>query len=387
MNSFNTTRIDVTVIDYINKFDDEGTDVNNKTKYRIPKWQRKDQWIEEYKQELIVSILKGIDIPKIYVGKIKATNNKYIIDGGHRSRAIKEFYGNKFCININGSKVYYNNYIEHDVRNVRILYSNERDLFNEFMLSIVEYKDIEESDCRYIFNRLQNSVAMENKDIVNSHESELVDFLRETAKKEIMGFTMNHHFNSRSSLPNPEKNNIIYQLLSWFTICFPRYYNTDDPEEPEMLSMKYLKMGTKRDTPSIIYVKHFFEPITEDMKETFYTMLEFIITYISSKKGKIPATDLNSIIVSNIYNTSFDEDKFNDFTQNVVRYKKLKTEAETLNKKNDYSESEKKNIEADELNAEYDNDLNTWAKSRKSGGNDYSAMKIRDDLIKKWCKQ
>ena len=52
-------------------------------KYSFPNWQREDCWKPIYKQELVLSILNGIDIPKIYLGDIKDSDDIFIIDGGH----------------------------------------------------------------------------------------------------------------------------------------------------------------------------------------------------------------------------------------------------------------------------------------------------------------
>ena len=165
-----------------------------KKKYSLPRWQRDDCWTNEYKKDLILSILMGIDIPKIYIGTIKGSKKKYIIDGGHRTRAMFGFYNNEFPINIGGVETYYNLELHHDTRHTGILADDDLENFNEFNLSIVEYKNISESDCRFIFNRLQNSEPMTVPDVVNSIESDLVDFLRETTEHKILGVTMMEHF-------------------------------------------------------------------------------------------------------------------------------------------------------------------------------------------------
>ena len=66
-------------------------DKYNSNRYSLSKWQRDDCWPPEFKKYLILSIINGIDIPKIYIGQIIDTDIETIMDGGHRTRTINEF--------------------------------------------------------------------------------------------------------------------------------------------------------------------------------------------------------------------------------------------------------------------------------------------------------
>jgi hypothetical protein len=376
--SFNRNQHCVSIENYLADY--------KKKKYSLPRWQRDDCWTNEYKRDLILSILMGIDIPKIYIGTIKGSKKKYIIDGGHRTRAMFGFYNNEFPINIGGVETYYNLELHQDTRHTGILADDDLENFNEFNLSIVEYKNISESDCRFIFNRLQNSEPMTVPDVVNSIESDLVDFLRETTEHKILGVTMMEHFLLNKSLSKPDNNEILYQLLSWFTIIFPRGYVDDEIEEPETLAMKYLKMGKTRDSPCLRYVKKFNEEITEEIRAGFYLALEFIVNYITSTENKVPATDLNSLVFSNhYYKDTFSIEKFNLFTETIRTYDKQKKDAAAQNKKKNYDTAELLNKEADALNTIWGDNLETWLKSRRNGGNDLGGMVVRDEIIKSRC--
>ena len=92
-------------------------------KFCFPEWQREDCWKDNYKKELISSIFKGIDLPKIYLGDISDKDTVYIIDGGHRSRAISEFMKNEFSIVIDDIEIFYNKTFEKETRNKSILTS------------------------------------------------------------------------------------------------------------------------------------------------------------------------------------------------------------------------------------------------------------------------
>ena len=382
---YNKNQNGMTVYNYLRDYESH--------KYSLPEWQRKDCWTIAYKKDLIKSILMGIDIPKIYIGKIAETRNKYIIDGGHRTRAMYEFYQNEFPVNIDGVNTYYTQELEHNTRNNRKLTEDELENFNEFSLCIVMYENISETDCRSIFNRLQNAEPMTVPDVVNSIESYLVDFLRETTEHTIMGATMMEHFVHNKSLIKPDNNEILYQLLSWFTIIQPRVYinqdndddDDDDIEEPETLAMKYLKMGKTRDSPCLRYVKKFNEEITEEIKDAFYSTLEFIITYITSVEHKVPATNLNSLIFSDHYYDNFSIDKFNEFTEIIRNYDTLKKGAAAQNKKKNYEMAKQMNRTADKFNTDYNEDLEKWLKTRRNGGNDLGGMSVRDEIIKNRC--
>ncbi|MCK5180413.1 MAG: DUF262 domain-containing protein [Candidatus Pacebacteria bacterium] len=62
-----------------------------------PTYQRSSVWKPEQKQMLIDSILRKIDIPKIYLRETKNKDYQYeIIDGQQRMRAIWDFLKNDF---------------------------------------------------------------------------------------------------------------------------------------------------------------------------------------------------------------------------------------------------------------------------------------------------
>ena len=76
--------------------------------------QRPFVWTLLQKQQLILSILKEINIPKICVVEYNPTSNDkdkiyQIIDGKQRLNAILEFYKGIFPINVNNVDYYYDN--------------------------------------------------------------------------------------------------------------------------------------------------------------------------------------------------------------------------------------------------------------------------------------
>ena len=112
--------------------------------YTLPVWQREDCWEEGYREALIESILEGIDIPKIYIGNIIQIG-KVIIDGGHRSRAIKAFIQNDFPVKVGDESVFYSQ-TRTSTRSTRIMNQEEKERIDNYKLSICLYDPISEKE-------------------------------------------------------------------------------------------------------------------------------------------------------------------------------------------------------------------------------------------------
>jgi len=166
----------------------------------IDPWQRLDGWPPIYKMLFIYAILCGSDIPKImeYTLLGDPLNKKRILDGGHRCRAIHEFKASKFGVVLLDNNCYWWDHDETRVRKKgqgqnRQLPQEYKDKFNEYELSCTTYLDITDEDARVKFNELNNCSPMKVHEVINSHCSQLIDFLR----KEWSGFIgspSNHEF-------------------------------------------------------------------------------------------------------------------------------------------------------------------------------------------------
>ena len=205
MNRHTPTHFLMTIENYINGYVQKN--------FTLPLWQREDCWNDDYRQELIISILQGIDLPKIYIGDI--TNiGKVIIDGGHRTRTLNSFMNNEFFVNIDGKKVFYtDDPLNNSIRNRRILTDEERQYLNNYEISITTYENINESIARNIFNKLQNAEPMTIQDVINSWESPLVEYLRKQKQLITNGRSLYDHFKDIKGLPKPDNNEILYQCL------------------------------------------------------------------------------------------------------------------------------------------------------------------------------
>lgn len=122
-----------------------------------PQYQRGSVWNTKKKRLLIDSILRGYDIPKIYFRKIDL-NGLYeyeVTDGQQRLRTIWGFFGEEFvlgdCI-VNGDNISGFSYSQ--------LPEYLQELFNKYILNIVEVVESTNDEIRNLFARLQMGVVL-----------------------------------------------------------------------------------------------------------------------------------------------------------------------------------------------------------------------------------
>jgi len=352
-------------------------------KFSFPEWQRQDCWKDDYKKELISSILKKIDLPKIYLGDIIDKDTIYIIDGGHRSRAIRGFVNNEFSITLNGMEIFYNKIFEKETRNKSILNTIQKKTIDNYHLDVVTYINITENDSRYIFNKLQNAKPMSIEDVINSWQSELVDFVRNLLNFNILNDTILNHFIDLKLIHKPSKTTIMSQLLSWYTIQFP-ITEVNPGLEREIVSLKYLSKGNNNNSPILEYVRMYNQQITENIKIQFRDLITFIISYYK-QNNNISTSDMNTLLHSKINYNNFSLEKYNELLSQVREYDNFKKKGDNYQKQKKYEESMLEFNNAETLNKNYDNNLEVWYKSRKDGGNNPSGMKKRLNIVIDYC--
>ena len=93
------------------------------------------------KRNLIDSILRGIDIHKLYFYKNPKTKIYDVVDGQQRLWAIWDFYDGLYKLS--------------DGRTFRKLKSSERSQITNYELQITEITEASENDLRLLFLRLQ----------------------------------------------------------------------------------------------------------------------------------------------------------------------------------------------------------------------------------------
>ena len=223
---------------------------------------------------------------------------------------------------------------------------------------------------------------MSIEDVINSWQSELVDFIRNLLDFNLLDDTIFNHFNNLKIINKPNKTTIMSQLLSWYTIQFP-IMEENPGSEREIVSLKYLAKGNNNNSPILDYVRIYNQPITENIKTEFIDLVTFIISYY--KQNNISTSDMNTLIHSKINYQNFNLEKYKELLSQVKEYDRLKKKGETYHKQKKYNESMQEFNNAEKLNNNYDNNLEVWYKSRKDGGNNPSGMKKRLTIVIDYC--
>lgn len=359
----------------------------NNGKIEFPRWQREDCWNDYYRVKLIESIMTQTDLPKFYLSKMKDQDKFYLLDGGHRTRTIKSYINNEFNIIIDDINVYYDT-LKGSLRKNRIMNEHEKSIFDKYYLSITIYENLSEKESRKIFNDLQNCQPMSMADIVNSHESYLVDYLRTLENLSIDGQHLSIYFDNSPKLPNSSNSGLLYQLASWWTIVFP-----DGIDEKEKLkeSFKWCLKGESKDKSSCYhYIKRYEDEITQKQKEYFEGMISMLIRQIKSsslndkkERPNIPVGECSSILHANIYIKNFSISKYEEFIKDFLNFQSFSKDCIKYAKENNNIKQIECSRDAENINKKYNGifTLQTWNRSNMNT----DKMRQRYNTFKEFC--
>lgn len=153
-----------------------------------PAYQRSPVWSVSQKQLFIDSILRGYDIPKLYLRRIDKAPYEYeVVDGQQRMRTIWEFFRNEYPLSkdadaINGQEIGNKTYDE--------LSDELKDIFQGYVLHFTVFEDADDEVITEMFIRLQNGVPLNSAEKRNAIGGEMRDFIHELAES--------HNFLTRS---------------------------------------------------------------------------------------------------------------------------------------------------------------------------------------------
>lgn len=162
-----------------------------------PEYQRGKVWSVEKEALLIDSILRGIDIPKIYLRSVnKGIFDYEIADGQQRLNAIFNFYDGEFKLikkvikglevgDINGFSVGGKQFSE--------LNGHFKSIFLNTEITISLIEECTEDEVRLLFGRLQEGVSLNSAEKRNSIIS--------TVGKHIDSIVLNHRIFSKTKIP------------------------------------------------------------------------------------------------------------------------------------------------------------------------------------------
>jgi hypothetical protein len=148
-------------------------------------YQREKIWSRGDQEKLIDSIIQNIDIPKIYLARIKGRENfdYECIDGKQRMATLLSFFkperssDSPLTVRVAGDRYTY--------RRLRADLPSLAHKVEEYVLTFVIYpQDLDEDFIRDIFRRLQLGVPLNAGELLNSHMGAIRDFVYKEMGKE-----------------------------------------------------------------------------------------------------------------------------------------------------------------------------------------------------------
>lgn len=201
--------------------------VNNKEKIELtPIWQRGPAWKIARQVLLLDSILRGMDIPKIYLRKL--THGVFThdaVDGQQRLRAIWMFREGEITLNhpdnlapIEGEEIQGKTYHQ--------LSSKLRNRFNAFKVSIGEITVSNTGEIRNLFARLQMGVSLNPAELRNAMDGPLRYSIDSTARL--------HPFFQNSRISSDRFKHLDYAAHSY---AMAAYQGSEDIKAPNLRDM------------------------------------------------------------------------------------------------------------------------------------------------------
>lgn len=147
-------------------------------------YQREKIWSRKNQEELLDSIIKNIDIPKLYLAQLTGNENfdYECIDGKQRMATLLSFFKpepneeNPLVVRIAGEKYTY--------KRLKKELPALAKKFEDFKLTFVIYPEIDDEDfLREIFRRLQLGVRLNSGELLKAHTGAIRDFVYENMGK------------------------------------------------------------------------------------------------------------------------------------------------------------------------------------------------------------
>ena len=148
-----------------------------------PTYQREKGGIWKVWQEqlLIDSVLRSIDIPKIYLRKVSTTPLEYeVVDGQQRIHALLRFLRDEFSLDENANDLHFNG-------NIYLLASKKysqldelvrTQLIHTYNLTVVIISNATEDEVADLFYRLNNGRPLNAAEVRNSMPGQVTKFVR-----------------------------------------------------------------------------------------------------------------------------------------------------------------------------------------------------------------
>jgi len=154
--------------------------IYHKNEFQVDRtYQRESVWNRDMKQYLIDTILRGLDIGRIYVRveREREGTRYYIVDGQQRLNAIWEFAENRFPL----SEKY-----SHDLglggKFYKDLPLQYRESFDEYNVELVYLMNMSDEEIRDIYRRINSGIPLNTAERLNALPGNIVVAARELAK-------------------------------------------------------------------------------------------------------------------------------------------------------------------------------------------------------------
>lgn len=159
-----------------------------------PKYQRGAVWSKSQKQLLVDSILRDLDVPKIYLREISDTKfDEEAVDGQQRLTAIYGFYNDDFSIAKDADPI---SGIEIAGMKFSELEEDIKDIFEAYELTVVILRSSSEEEVEEMFLRLQNGTTLNAAEKRNAMPGNMKEFVRQISEHPFFGNCgfKNHRF-------------------------------------------------------------------------------------------------------------------------------------------------------------------------------------------------
>ena len=193
-----------------------------------PTWQRGIAWRQPRKVLLIDSILRGMDIPKVYLRKLPANGvHKHdAVDGQQRIRAIWDFRAGKFPLNHPDPLPAIGGHPIHGLKFVQ-LHKNLRDNFDAFQVSVAEITSADNDEITNLFARLQLGVAL--------NPAELRNAMLAPARHIIDSIATGHSFFESTKIPDARYKRQDYVAHVFAMAVYKGHRNIKAPDLKKMI--------------------------------------------------------------------------------------------------------------------------------------------------------
>lgn len=150
-----------------------------------PTYQRSAVWKPDQKQLLLDSILRKIDIPKLYLRETNSSGFSYeIIDGQQRMRALWEYLSSKFPLSSEAEGVFIGDKL-HEVAGCtyeQLPSKLKVERIHKYTLDVVIIQQATEDEIADLFFRLNNGTPLKPAEVRNAMPGEMTKVIRGLAQ-------------------------------------------------------------------------------------------------------------------------------------------------------------------------------------------------------------